>query len=204
MELFSFKKITIHSRDHFLKHHQDVCGVYTFMRSVNDQRVLKLAKPRHLLYKNLLLASFSLVTVLSQQPTAFAQEIYSNSDFENLELAQVNSYIAQQNFTLSSIWRYAAAVQEINPIREKHNREIDMLLGEKRPGKVCYHQPIPRAVQESCKSFGAKMFQILRKHEVHDLYTPMSRQVQSDTNLEKKIQKAGICQQRGVSLNDCF
>ena len=174
------------------------------MTSVKDKTVFKTSKAKAIFLKTVLISSLSIAGALAHLGSASGQEISTGSEFEDLKIAQVNSFVAQRNFTLGSIWRYAAAVQEINPIREEHNRQINSLLGAERPSKVCYHQPIPTEVKQNCQLFGSKMFQILRKHEVHDIYTPISIQVQSDENLRKKIQKAGICQQRGLSLNDCF
>lgn len=180
----------------------DVFGVFTYMASVKDRRTLSFKKAKLLFTRTSLIISLGLMTALMNKASASAQSI----EFENeeLKIAQVNNYVSQRSFSLSVIWRYAAALQEINPIREEHNRQINIILGKNRPNKVCYHEPIPNSVQQSCKLFGAKMFQILRKHDVDDIYTPISLQVQSDANLRKKIQKAGVCQQRGISLNKCF
>ena len=126
-------------------------------------------------------------------------------NLENLVLAQTTNFSNQaQTFSLETIWRYAAALQEINPIREKTNVKIDTILGPNRPPRVCYHSDIPEEVKQSCDLFGSQMVGILNKHQVTDVYNAISIQVQSDESLEKKIKKAGVCQQRGISLANCF
>lgn len=125
--------------------------------------------------------------------------------FDNQAFAQSTTLIAQaQTFSLETIWRYAKALQEINPIREKHNQQVNQLLKGNRPERVCYQSGIPWEVKQNCDSFGSKMVEILKKHNVLEVYTPISKQVQYDEALERKIQKAGTCQQQGRSLGNCF
>ena len=125
--------------------------------------------------------------------------------FDNTAHAQTATDIAQtQTFSLNTIWRYAQALQEINPIREQHKKEITIMFQGDRPERVCYLDNMPWEVQQSCQRFGTKMFDILQKYQMQNIYTPISIQAQSNKNLERKIQKAGTCQQRRISLEDCF
>ena len=172
------------------------------MTSVTEKRVFKIQKYQPLLFKTSFITCMSLMMGFTNLSAAKAQTI--SLDIPELQISQVNNYVSQRSFSLNVIWRYAAALQEINPIREKHNRHINNLLGKNRPKRVCYHQPIPNSVQKSCKSFGSKMFQILQKHNIHDIYTPISLQVKKDEGLKRKIQKAGICQQKRIAFKDCF
>lgn len=182
--------------------------MYWGVTSMDSRTIFTALKPkpsRHSVKRLFMIGGLSLIgTIASLVPTLSVSATPFSLEKQVL-LTQGTDLLAQtQTFSLETIWRYAAALQEINPIREAHNEEINQILKLNRPDRVCYQNNIPWEVQQSCDMFGSKMINILRKHEVDDVYTPISVQVQSDDNLKKKIQKAGVCQQRGVTLENCF
>lgn len=171
----------------------------------NRIRQISAKSPKQYFIQRLcIISSLGILTSLSGLVPSVSVKT-SEITFENHAEAQTLTFTAQaKTFSLETIWRYARAVQEINPIREEHNQQVNQLYQGDRPTRTCYQENIPWEVKQHCEIFGSKMIGILKRYQVHDVYTPISRQVQSDDNLKKKIQKAGICQQRRISLEDCF
>ncbi|WP_166275967.1 DUF4168 domain-containing protein [Lyngbya confervoides] len=147
--------------------------------------------------KALLISSFSLSGLLSgvipslsfsrhQTQLTFSQQAYA------------------QSFTNDIVWRYAAAVLEIDPIREQLLDEVKRIMGSSKPPQVCNQSNLPSSVESICDRYKSQSANILNKYQVLGVYNSITSRIQTDSNLRNRIITAMKCQQQGLSFPSCF
>lgn len=115
-----------------------------------------------------------------------------------------HAYGQTHSFSIETIWGYAAAVQEIDPIRKDYLRLVNNFYGGNKPPQVCERSDLSAEVGNICSSYKSKSASILRRHGVIGSYNKITSQLKYDRQLERQIQDAMACQQRQISINSCF
>ncbi len=124
-------------------------------------------------------------------------------NFRSLDFSQ-SAYGQSSAFSHEIIWRYAAAILDIEPIREKHFAPVKNLYRGNVPAQVCDQSNLSDQVNQICNDYKRESAFILKHYQVIGSFNKITSQLKYDEQLRQQIRQAITCQQKRITMTSCF
>lgn len=149
------------------------------------------------LQKAVIVSSITAFTWLSSFVPSLSLDVLSIS-FSNAAYGQSSV------FSRELIWRYAAAILDIEPIREKHFEPVRNFYHGNVPPQVCDQDNISNQVDQICSDYKRESASVLQQYQVIGSFNKITSQLKHDKQLREQIRRAITCHQKRIAMTSCF